>query len=305
MDAETGEFVRGGARRWVMRGVTLDLDRPRIMAVVNVTPDSFSDGGQHDAPDRAVAYCERALADGAAMLDIGGESTRPGAARVDVEEQIRRVVPVVERLRAMGIETPISVDTTRATVARAAIEAGANAINDVSGGTEDPDMLGLAAETGAGIILMHRLRPPSEDRFSDQYSAQDAPDYAGDVVAHVREALAGMIRSAEDAGVERARIVVDPGLGFGKTVAQNFALAGALHDMSNALECETLSAASRKSFLGRAIADALGLAEPPPAAQRDAATLALSVMHALRGVRLLRVHDVRGHAEGLGVIVSC
>ncbi|TVQ81795.1 MAG: dihydropteroate synthase, partial [Phycisphaeraceae bacterium] len=234
-----------------MRGLTLDLDRPRIMAIVNVTPDSFSDAGRHETPDRALAYCERALADGAAMLDIGGESTRPGATRIDAAEQIRRVVPVVERLRATGIEVPISVDTTRATVARAAIEAGANAINDVSGGTEDPDMLALAAETGAGIVLMHRLRPPSEDRFSDRYRAQEAPDYGagpgevGDVVGVVMRALAEMVRRAKSAGIARERIVVDPGLGFGKTVAQNFALADALHTMMHEIGCEALSAASR------------------------------------------------------------
>ncbi len=167
-------------------GRTLPLDRPRVMAILNATPDSFSDGGTHLDPLAAAASAARFASEGADMLDVGGESTRPGAARVPAEEQIARVVPVIRAIRGAGITLPVSVDTTLSPVAEAALRAGADAINDVSGGEEDPAIVDLAVRTGAGLILMHRLRPPGADAFSDRYGAADRPSY-DDVVRAGRD----------------------------------------------------------------------------------------------------------------------
>ncbi|MFG0274932.1 MAG: dihydropteroate synthase [Phycisphaerales bacterium] len=275
-------------------GRSLSLDAPRIIAILNVTPDSFSDGGEIAGPDGALRRAEAALDDGAHMLDVGGESTRPGAARIDAAEQIRRVVPAIEAIRRAGLDCPISVDTTLAPVARAAIDAGADCVNDVSGAREDDAMLALGAERACGIVLMHRLRPPGDDRYSDRY-ADDAPDYdaGGGVVAVVRAFLRERAQAALEAGVAHDAIVVDPGLGFGKTVAQNLALIRAAPSfLADGLP--VLSAASRKSFIGR-----LSGVEPP--AERVAGSMAISVAQLLVGVRLFRVHDVRQHAEALRV----
>lgn len=275
-------------------GRSLALDKPRLMAVLNVTPDSFSDGGEIGGVDDAVHRAREAIDAGAAMLDVGGESTRPGAERMDASEQIRRVAPAIEAIRGAGIACPISVDTTLAPVARAAIEAGADCVNDVSAGREDERMLALAAERSCGLVLMHRLRPPGDDRYSDRY-AGDAPDYAagGGVVATVRAFLGARAAAAMDAGVAREAIVLDPGLGFGKTVEQNLALIAAARSLS-AEGFPLLSAASRKSFVGR-----LSGAEEPR--DRVAGSVVVSVAQALAGVRLFRVHDVREHAEALRV----
>ena len=267
------------------------------MAILNLTPDSFSDGGEIGGVEGAVRRARGAIEAGAAMLDVGGESTRPGAERVDAAEQIRRVVPAIKAIRAVGIGCPISVDTTLAPVAAAAIEAGADCVNDVSGGREDDAMLALAAERSCGLVLMHRLRPPGDDRYSDRY-AGDAPDYeaGGGVVATVRAFLRERAAAAMDAGVAREAIVVDPGLGFGKTVEQNLALIAAAPSLL-ADGFPILSAASRKSFVGR-----LSGAEEPR--DRVAGSVAVSVAQAFSGVRLFRVHDVREHAEALRVAWS-
>lgn len=267
-------------------------DPPRVMAIINVTPDSFSDGGEAFTVDSAVARGLLARDQGAAILDLGGESTRPGAARVPAEEQIARVIPVIRGLRAAGVDLPISIDTTRATVVRAALDAGASIINDVSAGTEDEGMLALAAERGAGLILMHRLRPPEHDVYSTQYAS--APEYdaaSGGVVGVVRAFLAQRIDAAERAGVDRASIVIDPGLGFGKSVEQNHELIRRITEL-NTLGRPILSAASRKSFLSASP----GRDHPK---DRDAASVGVTVAHALAGVRLFRVHDVAVHSEAL------
>lgn len=263
------------------------------MGILNATPDSFSDGGRHLDPQPAADAAERMAADGADLLDVGGESTRPGAASVTESEQIVRVVPVIEVVRSRGIGLPITVDTTRAAVAEAALDAGADAINDVSAGTDDERMLKLASDRGCGIVLMHRLRPPELDSYSDRYA--EAPAY-GDVVDAVREALRERRDTAVAAGVELDRIVLDPGLGFGKSVGDNLALVRRSAELLD-LGCPLLGGASRKSFVGR-VSVPEGV-EPPPATDRLGGSIAFSLAQLARGVRIFRVHDVREQAAAL------
>jgi len=284
--------------RWRLSDrAALTLDRPCLLAILNVTPDSFHDGGQHATPAEAAQFAAELVEQGADAIDVGGQSTRPGARPVPESEQIRRVVPTIRAIRASGGATgriPITIDTTRAAVARAALDAGADAINDVSGGLEDPAMLDLAAQRRAGIVLMHRLKRPEQEAYSDQYAVE--PDYA-DVVRQVRSALASMLDRALAAGVAPEAIVLDPGLGFGKSVEQNLELVrrtGELLELGRPI----LSGASRKSFVGAASAvGGTGGATTP--ADRLFGTIGLSVMHWVRGARVFRVHDVRAHAEAL------
>ncbi|MDX2133068.1 MAG: dihydropteroate synthase [Planctomycetota bacterium] len=269
---------------------TLVLDRPRLLGILNATPDSFADGGRHDDPIAARDHAARMLADGADAIDLGGESTRPGAASVPVDEQIRRVVPVVRAIRALAGDAgrvPITIDTTRAPVARAALDAGADTVNDVSAGADDPDMLPLVARAGCGVILMHRARPPREDVYSDRY---ERPVLAGDVVHAVRAYLEAALARAIAHGVAPACVMGDPGLGFGKTVEQNLAL---LRAGGTCLPpgVPLLSALSRKSFVGRV---SLGRDSTPD--ERLAGTLALSLAHLAAGAKVFRVHDVAPHA---------
>ncbi len=276
--------------RWCLgSGKSLLLDRPRLMAVVNTTPDSFFASSRTTDVHTAVEMAAAAARDGADMLDIGGESTRPGAARVPEAEQIDRVVPVIAAIRATGgalATIPISVDTTRTGVARAAIEAGADAINDVSAGIEGgDDILNLAASSGAGLVLMHRLVPPDRDSFSDRYEHE--PEY-DDVVVEVRDALLTRAAAAEAAGVRPEAILLDPGLGFGKTVEQNLDLVRR-GDVLVAAGYPVLSAASRKSFVGR-VSDPD--AEQTAPEDRLPGSVACSVLHLAAGARVFRVHDV-------------
>lgn len=269
------------------------LDRPRIIAILNLTPDSFHTGARFTDPGAAVAHAEHAVAHGADMLELGAESTRPGSAPVAPDEQLARLLPVLARLRAprgpmTGI--PLSIDTSSAAVAGAALDAGADVINDVSAGRDDPAMLPLVASRGAGIVLMHRLRPPSADSYSDRYA--DAPAYR-DLVEDVRGFLEARTGAAVGAGIDPGAIVIDPGLGFGKTVEQNLALLRATPRLA-ALGHPVLSALSRKSFVGRV---SLGRDSTPE--ERLEGTLALSVAHLHSGTRLFRVHDVREHAAAL------
>lgn len=267
------------------------------MGILNATPDSFSDGGELSVPGVAADRAEAMLRDGAAILDLGGESTRPGARPVPEPEQIRRVLPALAAIRArVGPAPVITIDTTRAAVAAAALDAGADAINDVSGGLDDPAMLPLAAARRCGIILMHRLLPPAADSYSSRYGqpGQAPPPQYGDVVADVRDALAALLARAVGAGVEPRRVMLDPGLGFGKTVAHNLALLRGTPQLLT-LGRPILSALSRKSFT----AAAAGLAADRPPAERLAATLALSVLHLQAGARIFRVHDVAPHAHAL------
>ncbi len=278
---------------WVLGpGRVLKLGRPRLMAILNVTPDSFADGGRLKSPDQVADAAARAVDEGADLVDVGGESTRPGSARVPAEEQIRRVVPSIEAIRRrVAADVLISVDTTLAPVAAAALDAGADAINDVAAGREDAGMFALAAARGCGLVLMHRLAPPEADSYSTQYQAP--PEYH-DVVAEVGAFLRARAEAATAAGVRKESIVLDPGLGFGKTVQQNLALITGTTHLA-AIGFPILSALSRKSFTGAAG----GLGRDSVPADRLAATLALSVTHRACGASIFRVHDVAHHMQAL------
>ncbi len=301
--AGTGSGFAGpgsGTLAWHPRtGVAWGGGRCWILGIINATPDSFSDGGAVQSAEAAVLVAQRMVKAGADGVDIGGESTRPGALPVDAAEQVRRVVPLIAAIRQALPELVISIDTTRAAVAAEAIRAGADVINDVSGGGDDPEMLPLAAQRGAGLILMHRLRPPRQDVASTQYGAASPPPVAGDVVVEVRSALAGMLARAIGAGVAPQRILLDPGLGFGKTVRQNAELMERSAELL-ALGRPLLSGLSRKSFVG-AMSGLPGSGDPK---DRLAGTVALSVMHALRGASVFRVHDVGPCREALNVLAN-
>jgi dihydropteroate synthase len=264
---------------------------PLVMGVVNVTPDSFSDGGRYDTVETAVAHGLALLADGADILDVGGESTRPGATRPLVAEELARVVPVITELAAAG--AVVSVDTMRAQVAEAAIAAGAGIVNDVSGGLADPDVLRVVASTGVRYVAMH-WRAHS-DRMTD-FATYDGP---GGVVAAVRDELGARVEAILAAGVGADRVVLDPGLGFAKGAAHNWALVRHLDEIA-ALGYPLLVGASRKSFLGRLLASPDGLERPVDG--REHATTALTVVLAQAGVWGLRVHDVRSCRDALKVL---
>lgn len=267
------------------------MSLPLVMGVVNVTPDSFSDGGRYDTVEAAVAHGLALLADGADILDIGGESTRPGATRPLVAEELARVVPVITELAAAG--ALVSVDTMRAEVAEAAVAAGAGIVNDVSGGLADPAILRVVATTGVRYVAMH-WRAHS-DRMTD-YATYDGP---GGVVATVRDELAARVEAILAAGVAADRVVLDPGLGFAKGAAHNWALLRHL-DRIAALGHPLLVGASRKSFLGRLLASPDGAERPVD--EREHATTALTVVLARAGVWGVRVHDVRSCRDALKVL---
>lgn len=271
----------------------IDLDHPFLMGILNITPDSFADGGELDSVSGAVERARAIVDEGGDGLDIGGESTRPGAARVSAAEQIARVVPVIEGIRRAGIVLPITIDTTRSEVAKASLDAGGDAINDVSAGMEDDGMLVLAGDRGCGIVLMHRVVEPGDDRYSDEYEQRpiDAEDVG--VVGHVVEGLKARRDAALAAGVDPGCIVLDPGLGFGKDVGQNLALIRGTGELAR-LGHPVMSALSRKSFVGRV---SLGRDSDP--SERLAGTLGLSVMHLMMGARIFRVHDVGVHRQAL------
>ena len=267
----------------------IDLSHPVLMGVLNVTPDSFSDGGRFNTTDAAIEWAGRLIEQGASIIDVGGESTRPGAVRIHAKQQMQRTLDVISGINDK-FDVLISVDTTLAEVAEAALDAGANIINDQSAGRDSDSMFTLAAERECGLVLMQRLRAPEDDSFSDRYT--EAPRY-DDVVITVRDFLHDRRNAAIAAGVPDQGIVLDPGLGFGKTVEQNFELIQRTHELLE-LGRPVLSAASRKSFIGRVT----GVNEP---ANRVTGSTAVSVAHALQGVRLFRVHDVAAHREALCV----
>lgn len=261
------------------------------MGIVNVTPDSFSDGGRWAEPGAAIRHGHELLADGADILDIGGESTRPGATRPLVEEELSRVLPVISALAGSG--AVVSVDTMRVEVAQAAIEAGAAIVNDVSGGLADPRMYDVVADSAATYIAMH-WRAHS-DRMQD-LAVYDEP---GGVVAAVRRELGERVESMRAAGIPDDRIVLDPGLGFAKRAAHNWELLRGLDEIAG-LGFPLLVGASRKSFLGRLLAGAEGA--PRAVDDREAAGIALTVLLAQAGVWGLRVHDVRSSRDALHVL---
>lgn len=281
---------QNAARLWrIADDCVLHLDQPHLIGVLNATPDSFSDGAMYRSIDALVGAALRFVEEGAAIIDIGGESTRPGAARVGEAEQIDRTIPAIEELRRCS-DVLISIDTTRSAVAQAALDAGANLINDQSAGLEDERMLPLAAARGCGLILMHRLAAPPDDSYSHQYERE--PEY-GDVVEAVKRFLLQRCAAAEAAGVPRETVVIDPGLGFGKSVDQNYQLIARIGELV-ASGYPVLGAASRKSFIGAVT----GIETPR---DRVIGSTAAGVIQYLAGVRLFRVHDVAAHREALAV----
>jgi dihydropteroate synthase len=265
------------ARIWRLRGFDLMLDRPRIMGVVNVTPDSFSDGGEFLDADAAIGHGLRLVEEGADLIDVGGESTRPGAAAVSVDEELDRVVAVVEALTAAG--ALVSIDTSKAPVADGAIEAGAVAINDVTA-LGDPDMAAVASRHKVGLVLMHMQGRPQ--------TMQTEPSY-DDVVGEVSGFLVERAALAEAAGVERSGIAIDPGIGFGKTVDHNLLLLrdlGVLADLGYPLVVGT----SRKSFLGK-------VTGRPTPRDRDLASAVSVALAVERGADIVRVHNVSACRE--------
>jgi dihydropteroate synthase len=253
-----------------------------VLGIVNVTPDSFSDGGVNLAPDAAVATARRHVAEGAAMVDLGGESTRPGSEGVSIDEELRRVVPVLE---ALGGDVPVSIDTAKAEVARRALALGAEFVNDVTALRGDPELAGVVAEAGAYLCLMHMQGEPR--------TMQQQPRY-GDVAAEVAAFLEERLAFAVHAGIPEERICVDPGIGFGKTVEQNLELIRRL-DVVGALGRPVLLGLSRKSSLGRLLGD------PAATTGTTAASVGAAVAAYDRGAAIFRAHDVREHVEALTV----
>jgi len=285
----TGEWTLPGpssfweGRSWSIRGGAVPLGRPVVMGILNLTPDSFSDGGELPDVEAALRRAEEMVGQGAGLLDVGGESTRPGASPVSAEQESERLLPFLEAA-AGAVPVPISVDTRKAEVARACVAAGASVVNDVSGLSHDPEMAGVVAEAGAGVVIMHMRGDPSTMASLTNYEHL-AAEVAGELSAAVQAAL--------DAGIERDAIVVDPGIGFAKTAAQSLALLGDLGSI-RALGFPVLAGPSRKSFLGAV----LGV----PASERLHGTVAACVAAYLQGARIFRVHDVKPVVEALQVI---
>jgi dihydropteroate synthase len=276
------------ADHWKLRTRTLALRRlPLLMGIINVTPDSFSDGGPFFDAKAAVEHGLRLVAEGADILDVGGESTRPGSMPVDIDEELRRVMPVVEEL-CKKTEVPVSIDTSKASVTRRAIDAGAEIINDVTALTGDPAMIPLAAETGCGVCAMHSRGAPR--------TMQNNPVYA-DVVAEVLEYLRARRDALLAAGIDQDRITLDPGIGFGKTTEHNLQLlanARRFHELG----CPVLVGHSRKRFLAKVICRR----SPdgyPAIADRTAGTIGVALSMARQGVQILRVHDIAPMREAL------
>jgi dihydropteroate synthase len=268
-----------------MSAIEERFPRPSVMGVVNVTPDSFSDGGVNFRAKDAVASARRMVEEGAAIVDVGGESTRPGSDAVSPDEELRRVVPVLEEL---GGAVPVSIDTAKAEVAQRAIELGAELVNDVTALRSDPDLAGVVASSGAYLCLMHMQGEPS--------TMQDSPTYE-DVAAEVASFLEQRLAFAVDAGIREERICLDPGFGFGKTVEQNFELLGRLGQIV-ALGRPVLVGLSRKRSLGRILGD------PDATTGPLSASLAAAVEAYDRGAAIFRVHDVREHVEALTVAAA-
>jgi dihydropteroate synthase len=262
----------------------IDLARPVVMGVLNVTPDSFSDGGRYFTPAAAFEHAARLVEDGAAIIDVGGESTRPGAAAVDAVEELRRVIPVVERL-AGSLDIPVSVDTRKPEVMREAIAAGAAMVNDVSA-LAAPGALEAIAASGAAACLMHMQGDPA--------TMQAAPRYQ-DVVAEVREFLRRRVEACRAAGIPRERLAVDPGFGFGKSLEHNLALLGGLSAIASD-GLPVLAGLSRKRMIGLLTGRGEG--------ERLAGSLAAAVVAAARGARIIRAHDVRETVDALAVLAA-
>jgi len=270
----------------------------RLMGVVNVTPDSFSDGGSFLDPDAALSHARELVSEGADILDIGGESTRPGAEPVGADEELRRVLPVLEGIAEAGIDAQVSIDTSKASVAHAAIAAGAGIVNDVSALRADPAMVEVIAAGGVDCCLMHMLGEPR----TMQAGAAGGPQYE-DVVDEVKAFLEARLQFAVRAGVAEERIMLDPGIGFGKTVAHNLTLLERLGELA-ALGRPLVVGTSRKSFIGRVIAAAAGEAQAVALERRLPGTIATNVLALERGASVFRVHDVRAVRDALALAAA-
>ena len=269
--------------RWEACGRAIVADGvPKVMGIVNVTPDSFSDGGLAGTLAGAVAHAMHLIAEGADLLDLGGESSRPGAEPVPLDEELRRVIPVVEALTPL-VTVPISVDTIKAEVARQALRAGASIVNDIRGLDGDPELSRLVAEAGAGVVLMHMAGTPQTMQVDPCYD---------DVVQEVRDDLARRIERAEASGIPRERIAIDPGIGFGKTLEHNLELLRNLDRFAN-LGCALLVGTSRKGFLGTLTGRPVG--------DRATASVVSSLVAVARGADVVRVHDVGPMVDAIKV----
>ena len=273
-------------REWKLAQCSLPYgDRTLLMGVLNVTPDSFSDGGKFFSLDHAVAHAEQMIAEGADLIDVGGESTRPGSEFVSEDEELRRVIPVIEKLAALS-SIPISIDTTKPRVARAACEAGAEIINDISGLRFDPALAAVAKSVPAGLLLMHSRGTPKD--------MQQIP-FAADIFTDVVEGLRRSVSIAEQFGVARDSIAIDPGIGFGKSVEQNLEIIRRLRDLAREFtDLPIVIGTSRKSFLGKLLNDA-------PADERLYGTIATEVAAVFNGAHIVRVHDVKAAKEAVRI----
>lgn len=259
----------------------LDLSKPRVMGIVNVTPDSFSDGGKFNTTEKAIAHALQLVEEGAEILDIGGESTRPGATPVPLDEELKRVIPVIEGLHDVGV--PLSIDTYKPQVMQAAITAGADIVNDVCA-LREPQALEIVATSQAGVCLMHMQGRPQTMQSDPQYD---------DVVSEVRDFLKDRLDAAVQAGIDRSRIVLDPGFGFGKRTAHNLTLLNHLNDIQ-ALGLPLLIGLSRKSVLGQVVGSSLD--------ERIYASIAASVVAVMKGANIVRVHDVKPTIDALKIV---
>jgi dihydropteroate synthase len=281
-------LTRPGTSQWVIRGAVLEVDRPRLLGIVNVTPDSFSDGGNFFSPGDAIAHAGRLLAEGADILDIGGESTRPqNAVPVPADEERRRVIPVIEGIRKRHPAAVLSIDTVKADVAAAALDAGVQIVNDVSGFRLDVRMGDVCARAGAGVILMH-----SRGGVSDM-ARYDHAVYGDDITGDVLAELEGSLAAAERAGVPAAAIAVDPGIGFGKRGSHSVTLLRELPRLV-ALGHPVVVGVSRKRFIAE-------ISRSPEPADRLPGSLGANLVALLRGARLFRVHDVAASRQALDV----
>ena len=259
----------------------LDLSKPRVMGIVNVTPDSFSDGGKFNTTEKAIEHALQLVEEGAEILDIGGESTRPGATPVPLDEELKRVIPVIEGLRGVGV--PLSIDTYKPQVMQAAITAGADIVNDVCA-LREPQALEIVAASQVGVCLMHMQGRPQTMQADPQYD---------DVVSEVRKFLKDRLNAAEQAGIVRSRIVLDPGFGFGKRTAHNLTLLNHLNDIQ-ALGLPLLIGLSRKSVLGQVVGSSVD--------ERVHASIAASVVSVMKGANIVRVHDVKPTIDALKIV---
>lgn len=272
--------------QWKTSRRLISLERPLVMGILNVTPDSFSDGGKNFSVDDALSHAEQMFTDGTDIIDIGGESTRPGSERVSVEDEIQRVVPVIRALTSR-IDVPISIDTTKADVARAALDAGAEIVNDISGLRWDPAIADVAAEAEAGLVLMH-----SRGTFETMHSQPPVAD----IHDEVSRGLAASVAAAKQRGVTDPQIALDVGIGFGKTPEQNLELLANLDRLVTEFEMyPILVGASRKSFIGKV----LGATSPN---NRLGGSLAAAVVAVERGAKIVRVHDVKETVAALRVL---